>query len=684
MPKPGLRASIVIPVYNPGPAIERCIASVLTQTLATDEYEVIFVDDGSTDGTPAGLDALAAADARVSVIHTPNSGWAGRPRNVGIDAARGAYVQFVDHDDELTPEALERLLALAEKNMSDIVLGKEASDFRPVAVGVFQRNRDRCTIADAPLILNLTPHKMFRTAFLREHGLRFPEGRRRLEDQLFVVQAYFAADTISILADHVCYRYRAREDGGNAADVLPDPAGYYANAHEVTDVVMANTTPGELRDRLLVRFLRTEALGRLTDARFTDCEPDYRTALFEAARSFARDITTPGAIAALETLQALRLRLLLDGDLDGMVRLAEHTTGILATARLVDASWRGSAMSLSLRCGLTGSDGTPLMLARDDDRWHVLPSMPAELRTATGGVPGDPARARVTMTVRDPATGAEWVLRASTSPCLPAPSEAHDPNAPVSEPGPEGRPPGNGAPQEPMAVELDVHATLLPRRIAAGRHLPDGCWELNARMFVGGLDHRSRVRLAGVFALPPDIRGAAPVVTWLSHTEDGVMTVETGRGPAAVARAAARCAPVLGPTDGRRLELFMPARVAHDVDRIAAELGIVDATGPVFQPAALVPVTGGLRAAATFRPVRGAAHTARLVLRVGGDPAAQVDLGVASVTARGHIRPDRAPLVSSVRLAAYRVRREALRTRRRAGSVVRRSVRRLRGHLRGA
>lgn len=684
MPKPGLRASIVIPVYNPGPSIERCIASVLAQTLAAAEYEVIFVDDGSTDATPARLDALAAADARVSVIHTPNSGWAGRPRNVGIDAARGVYVQFVDHDDELTPEALERLLALADRNASDIVLGKEASDFRPVALGVFQRNRDRCTIADAPLILNLTPHKMFRTAFLRERGLRFPEGRRRLEDQLFVVQAYFAADTISILADHVCYRYRARQDGGNAADVLPNPAGYYANAHEVTDVVMANTTPGELRDRLLVRFLRTEALGRLTDARFTDCEPDYRAALFDAARSFARDITTPGAIAALETLEALRLRLLLDGDLDGMARLAERTAGIAATARLLDASWRGSAMSLSLRCSLEGSDGTPLMLARDDDRWHVLPSMPDELRTATGGVPGDPARARVTMTVRDPATGADWVLRASTSPRLPAPSEVHDPNAPVAEPGPEGRPPGNAAPQDPMAVELDVHATLLPQQIAAGRHLPDGSWELNARMFVGGLDRRSRVRPAGVVALPPDIRGAGPVVTWLGCTEEGVITIERGRGADAVARAFAGGTPVLGPTDGRRLELFLTAHVARGVGRIAAELGVVDATGSTFRPAALVPVPGGLRAAATFRPARGAAHTARVVLRVGGDPAAQVDLGAASVTAGGHIRPDEAPLVSSVHLAAYRVRREARRAWTRTGSVVRRAVRRLRGRLSGA
>lgn len=678
----GLRATVVIPVYNPGPSIERCIASVLAQTLAAGEYEVIFVDDGSTDATPALLDALAAEDARVSVIHTPNSGWAGRPRNIGIDAARGAYVQFVDHDDELTPEALERLLALAERNTSDIVLGKEASDFRPVALGVFQRNRDQCTIADAPLILNLTPHKMFRTAFLREHGLRFPEGRRRLEDQLFVVQAYFAAGTISILADHVCYLYRRREDHGNSASVLPDPAGYYANAHEVTDVVMANTTPGELRDRLLARFLRTEVLVRLSDAGFAGRGPDYQAALFDAARSFARDIATPGAVAILETLQARRLRLLLDGDLDGMVLLAERTAGIVATAVLLDARWGRSGLQLMLRCDLQRADATPLTLAKDGSRWQVEPSVLDWLPRTTDGAPDDLSRARVTVTARDPATGGDWALPTATSPTVP-PAGAPDPGAIVLDPRPEGRLPGIPGPPSRMAVELDATATLFPHRIAAGHPLPDGIWELSARLFVGGLDRRSRVRSDWIPVLPPDVGGAEPVVNRLGRTEDGVITIETGRGAAAVARTYADGTPVLGPTDGRRIELFLPAHVAPGVGRIAAEVGIVDDAGSRFWPAPLVPIPGGLLAAATLRPTQGTAHDARLVLRIGGSPAANVDLGAASVTARGHVWPDGAPVMGSVRLTVHRARCGALRIGARTGSVVRLSVRRLRGRLRG-
>ena len=120
-----LKVSVIVPVYNPGPNIDDCIDSLLGQTLPPDEYELIFVDDGSTDGTPARLDALAAEHAHVRVEHIPNSGWPGRPRNLGIDMARGEYVYFVDNDDWLGEDALERLLRdRAERDDADIVIGK--------------------------------------------------------------------------------------------------------------------------------------------------------------------------------------------------------------------------------------------------------------------------------------------------------------------------------------------------------------------------------------------------------------------------------------------------------------------------------------------------------------------------------------------------------------------------------
>ncbi|MEA2289920.1 MAG: poly(ribitol-phosphate) beta-N-acetylglucosaminyltransferase, partial [Solirubrobacteraceae bacterium] len=94
-----VKVSVVVPVYNPGPHIDDCIASVLRQSLPASEYEAIFVDDGSTDGTGERLDEIAAEHPHLRVIHIENSGWPGRPRNVGVEAARGEYVYFVDNDD---------------------------------------------------------------------------------------------------------------------------------------------------------------------------------------------------------------------------------------------------------------------------------------------------------------------------------------------------------------------------------------------------------------------------------------------------------------------------------------------------------------------------------------------------------------------------------------------------------
>ncbi|MFG2463825.1 glycosyltransferase family 2 protein, partial [Streptomyces sp. NPDC048523] len=175
-----LKVSIVVPVYNAGRYIEMCAPSLLRQTLGEDAYEVIYVDDGSTDDSAQRLDQLAAQHPHVRVIHQENSGWPGKPRNVGVREARGEYVQFVDQDDELTPGALEHLHRMASRNGSDIVLGKVVGTMAGPS-NVFKRTVERCTVEDAPLMESLTPHKMFRRDFLLAHDLRFPEGPVRLE-----------------------------------------------------------------------------------------------------------------------------------------------------------------------------------------------------------------------------------------------------------------------------------------------------------------------------------------------------------------------------------------------------------------------------------------------------------------------------------------------------------------------
>lgn len=109
--------TVIIPVFRVEAYLRRCVDSVLAQTY--ENMEIILVDDGSDDSCPAICDEYAGQDSRVSVIHQKNAGLSGA-RNAGIEQAKGEYLSFVDSDDYLSPEFLERLYAACVETGSDI------------------------------------------------------------------------------------------------------------------------------------------------------------------------------------------------------------------------------------------------------------------------------------------------------------------------------------------------------------------------------------------------------------------------------------------------------------------------------------------------------------------------------------------------------------------------------------
>src|SRR3954452_12612256 len=278
---PMLKVSVIVPVFNPGDNIEECIDSLIGQSLPRDEYEVIFVDDGSTDGTPARLDSLAATHPNVRVEHIPASGWPGKPRNVGLGMARGEFVLFVDNDDWIGPEALERLYARAVADDADVVVGKVVGAGKFVPRRLFEQNRSGVGLDWPPLLTLPTPHKLFRRSLLDEHGVRFPEGRRRLEDHVFPIHAYFHARSVSVLADYACYYWVLRaDDHDNASFQAFEPKQYYENLREVLDLVVEHTEPGALRERLLAHWYRGKMLGRVGGTWFVNRPVAMRRAFF--------------------------------------------------------------------------------------------------------------------------------------------------------------------------------------------------------------------------------------------------------------------------------------------------------------------------------------------------------------------------------------------------------------------
>ena len=331
-----MKVSVVVPVYNPGANIDDCIRTLVhEQSLPKDEYEVIFVDDGSTDETPERLDALAAAHDHVRVDHIPNSGWPGRPRNVGIDMARGEFVLFVDNDDWIAPEALERMHAMALRDDADVVIGKVVG-YGPgklVPRTLFVENRSGIRLGDwAPILWLLSPHKLFRRSMLDEHGIRFPEGKRRLEDHPFVMHAYFHARSISVLADYACYHWMLRDRDVNASSKPFDPVEYYAGVREVLDLVDEHTDPGELRDRLYTRWLRGKVLGRAGGPPFLKWDEEYRRARYEEIRKITLERFPESVDALLPLNWRVRAALVRAGDYEGLKALAGYEAGLRVIA----------------------------------------------------------------------------------------------------------------------------------------------------------------------------------------------------------------------------------------------------------------------------------------------------------------------------------------------------------------
>ena len=110
--------SIILPIYNVERYLEECIRSILNQ--GYQNYELILVDDGSTDNCPAICDAYAAQFDQIRVLHKRNGGLSSA-RNVGTEEARGMYIWWVDSDDRIEPGALEILYGVTSREEPDIV-----------------------------------------------------------------------------------------------------------------------------------------------------------------------------------------------------------------------------------------------------------------------------------------------------------------------------------------------------------------------------------------------------------------------------------------------------------------------------------------------------------------------------------------------------------------------------------
>ncbi|MEU4931668.1 glycosyltransferase [Streptomyces yokosukanensis] len=300
--------SVIIGAYEAMPYLVECLASVEAQTIDPARLEVIAVDDGSTDGSGECLEEFAArAPMAVTVIRQENSGGPSGPRNVGLGKAKGRYVFFLDADDRLGPEALERMVAMGDENGTDVVLGKVEGVNRVAPKSMWGKTLGRTDVFSSNIKFTLSAQKLFRRALLDEHGMRFDESLFTGEDALFTMEAYLRAGGVSVLADYPCYYLVGRDDGKHVTKT-----GSYTlrfdSARALMKLIADMVPAGPKRDTLMVRPYLITLLPQFGPKFLTDDE-EVRRHKFELAKPLMEAYWTPGVARGLKVHERLRLHL---------------------------------------------------------------------------------------------------------------------------------------------------------------------------------------------------------------------------------------------------------------------------------------------------------------------------------------------------------------------------------------
>ncbi|MGW4025523.1 glycosyltransferase family 2 protein [Streptomyces sp. NPDC005009] len=300
--------TVVIGAYEAMPYLVECLASVEAQAIDPERIEVIAVDDGSTDGTGECLEEFAArAPMHVTVVRQENSGGPSGPRNVGLGKATGRYVFFLDADDRLGPEALERMVSMADRAGTDVVLGRVEGVNRGAPKSMWSKTLERTDVYSSNIKFTLSAQKLFRRALLDRHGMRFDESLFTGEDALFTMEAYLRADGVSVIADYTCYYLVGRDDGKHVTR-SGDYTLRFDSARALMNLIAGLVPEGPRRDLLMVRPFTVTLLPQF-GPRFLKDTDDVRRRKLELARPLMDVHWTEGVARLLKVEERLRLHL---------------------------------------------------------------------------------------------------------------------------------------------------------------------------------------------------------------------------------------------------------------------------------------------------------------------------------------------------------------------------------------
>lgn len=263
--------SIIIPAYNVAGYLEKCLDSILAQTFQ--EYEVILVDDGSTDDTPVICDTYAQKDSRIGVTHKKNEG-VSIARNTGIDIAKGEYILFFDGDDFVEPYTCEELYKLIKEKQADTIIygyhrykqGKITETSLPIfPQGIYEGrtilnelvprfiglsyasvNRWLCHEEKALYVENPALwHVMVSSSIIKENQIKFNKNLKVGEDTIFISEYLSHASKCYVY--HKCYYYLVTRETSTIYTYEKNPIAKLDGKMKLLDARK------ELTERILMR-----------------------------------------------------------------------------------------------------------------------------------------------------------------------------------------------------------------------------------------------------------------------------------------------------------------------------------------------------------------------------------------------------------------------------------------------
>ena len=321
------RISVVVPIYNVEEYLRECLDSIARQTFG--DYEVVMVDDGSTDGSAAIAREFAGHDPRFRLLSQANAGL-GAARNTGIDDAAGEFLAFVDSDDVLPRDAFERLIGALDRTGSDFATGNvlrlssagtRQSRFlsRAFTRTVMQTHvtRQRALISDRTVW-----NKLWRRSFWDAQGYRFAVGVLN-EDIPITIPAHFSARSVDVIADPV-YLWRAREGGQlSITQRRAEPRALRDRVAAIEKVIAQLTAEQGPEARhlyeasIFAHDLRYH-LGVLDKA-----SEEYRTLFLDLARPLL-DAAGPSAVEGLPAIERRQWQMVREGRMPELLALLEQ------------------------------------------------------------------------------------------------------------------------------------------------------------------------------------------------------------------------------------------------------------------------------------------------------------------------------------------------------------------------